>query len=235
MSQDQLLDHVETPPSLGEVAFQAIKKAILDKRLEPGVIYNERTIADELGFSKTPVHEALTALAVKGFITILPRKGFQVVGLTEKHIRDMYKFRRLLETAVIMDIVPKLTDESLDTIETYLKQIAVLAKNVEAGLADDTPDQLKKNPALRALYHNLQISPEAAKGIAEKRAPYTTTGDPVLDLALYLDKRVRQVRPDDWRGYQAREQVIKRALYEILQEVAEVERIFLIIKAQKDY
>jgi DNA-binding GntR family transcriptional regulator len=124
MNQDPLLDHVEAPPSLGEVAFQAIKKAILDNRLEPGVIYNERAIAEELGFSKTPVHEALTTLAVKGFITILPRKGFQVVGLTEKHIRDMYKFRRLLETAVIMDIVPKLTDESLDTIESYLEQIA---------------------------------------------------------------------------------------------------------------
>jgi DNA-binding GntR family transcriptional regulator len=36
----------------------------------------------------------------------------------------MYKFRRLLETAVVMDIGPKLTDESLDTIESYLKQIA---------------------------------------------------------------------------------------------------------------
>jgi type I restriction enzyme R subunit len=34
---------------------------------------------------------------------------------------------------------------------------------------------------------------------------------------------------------QAREQVIKQALYGILQNKAEVERIFLIIKQQKEY
>ena len=46
---------------------------------------------------------------------------------------------------------------------------------------------------------------------------------------------MKRVRPDAWRGVQAREQVIKAALYEILQDEAEVERIFLIIKAQREY
>ena len=56
-----------------------------------------------------------------------------------------------------------------------------------------------------------------------------------MDLALKLDQRVKQVRPDDWRGLQSREQVIKAALYEILQDKTEVERIFVIIKAQGEY
>jgi type I restriction enzyme R subunit len=43
------------------------------------------------------------------------------------------------------------------------------------------------------------------------------------------------VRPDGWRGVQAREQVIKAAIYGAVQEEAEVERIFLIIKAQGEY
>ncbi|GAJ06893.1 unnamed protein product, partial [marine sediment metagenome] len=46
---------------------------------------------------------------------------------------------------------------------------------------------------------------------------------------------VKQVRPDGWRGVKAREQVIKAALYGVLQDVDEVERIFLIIKAQREY
>jgi hypothetical protein len=65
--------------------------------------------------------------------------------------------------------------------------------------------------------------------------PYGSTWDLVLDLALKIDETVKQVRPDGWRGVQAREQVIKAALYGILQDVAEVERVFLIIKAQKEY
>ena len=54
-------------------------------------------------------------------------------------------------------------------------------------------------------------------------------------MALRIDDAVKNVRPDDWRGVQAREQVIKAALYGVLQDVREVERIFLIIKAQREY
>lgn len=46
---------------------------------------------------------------------------------------------------------------------------------------------------------------------------------------------MKRIRPDGWRDVQAREQVIKAALYEVLQDEAEVERIFLIIKHQREY
>jgi type I restriction enzyme R subunit len=54
-------------------------------------------------------------------------------------------------------------------------------------------------------------------------------------LALTVDRAVLAARPDDWRGVQAREQVIKKALFDVLQNEAEVERVFLIIKAQGEY
>jgi hypothetical protein len=37
-----------------------------------------------------------------------------------------------------------------------LKRIAVLARRVQTGLTEDTPEPLKKSPALRALYDNLK-------------------------------------------------------------------------------
>jgi type I restriction enzyme R subunit len=77
--------------------------------------------------------------------------------------------------------------------------------------------------------------PAPARRAAEAPVEYTVSGDPVLDLAMKLDTAVRRVRPDGWRGVQAREQVIKAALYEILKAEAEVERMFLIIKAQSEY
>jgi type I restriction enzyme R subunit len=46
---------------------------------------------------------------------------------------------------------------------------------------------------------------------------------------------VKHVRPDGWRGVQAREQVIKAAIYGVVQDADEVERIFLIVKAQGEY
>ena len=61
-------------------------------------------------------------------------------------------------------------------------------------------------------------------------------GIPGCSLALAIDEAVRRVRPDDWRGHQPKENEIKRALLPLLHNNAqEVERIFLIIKAQKEY
>ena len=109
--------------------------------------------------------------------------------------------------------------------EEYLKRIADLARRVEAGSEDDAPRELRDRPAVRALYNNLKDG--AAPRVSEPKA--------VLDLALKVDEAVRKARFDAWRGVQARELMIKRALFGVLHDEAEVERIFLIVKAQREY
>jgi type I restriction enzyme R subunit len=52
---------------------------------------------------------------------------------------------------------------------------------------------------------------------------------------LRVNDIILERRPDDWRGIQAREQIVKKALYDVLQDVDEVERIFPIVKAQREY
>ena len=98
--------------------------------------------------------------------------------------------------------------------QEYLKRITEMAKSVQAGHAGDLPEKLN-TPGKRALYNNLNQNEE---------------------LAIRIDETVKQVRPDDWRGHQARENQIKSALLPILKDdTAEVERIFLILKQQKEY
>lgn len=121
--------------------------------------------------------------------------------------------------------------------EEYLRRIAELTKRVEAGQAEDAPVQLN-TPGRRALYNNLAKGAffGDAGSIAYPDTPYrNATKDGVLKLAIKIDETVKQVRPDGWRGVQAREQVIKAALYGVLQDISEVERIFLIIEKQKEY
>ena len=55
------------------------------------------------------------------------------------------------------------------------------------------------------------------------------------DLATRIDARIKQVRPADWRGVHSREQEIKRAIYEIVKDEAETERLFAIIYHQREY
>ena len=117
-----ILNNIETPPSLKEIAFREIKRAILSNRLETGKIYNERTLANELGISKTPVREALLDLVARGFITFLPRRGFQINTLTEKNICDLFTFRIALEKAVIIHITPGISDKSISEIEGLIEK-----------------------------------------------------------------------------------------------------------------
>jgi type I restriction enzyme R subunit len=54
-------------------------------------------------------------------------------------------------------------------------------------------------------------------------------------LALKVDEAVRRNRPDSWRGVQAREMAVKKAIYDVLKNVDDVERIFLIVRQQREY
>jgi type I restriction enzyme R subunit len=106
--------------------------------------------------------------------------------------------------------------------EDYLRRIAELAKKVQAGHTEETPEPLRKSPALRAIYNNLRPSA-------------TGNGDGRLELAVSIDAAVKRARQDAWRGVRARELMIKRALYDVLLDDAEVERIFVVIRAQSEY
>ena len=100
---------------------------------------------------------------------------------------------------------------------------------MNAGKDTGTPKALN-TPGRLALYNNLLSK------VSEPSSGYgDTTKDEVLSLTLKIDETIQQIKPDGWRGVLAREQVIKAALYGILQDKPEVERIFRIIYQQSEY
>jgi len=152
-----------------------------------------------------------------------------------RHLNDPAYYERM--SALLQEIITARKARAIE-YEEYLTRIAQLARQVEAAVADDTPEPLKHSPALRALYNNLKQSgatPSPANVIAEGRGDGAGSGDPALDMAVEIDGAVKRVRPDDWRGVQARENTIKEALFRVLKNQGEVERIFLIVKAQSEY
>ena len=109
---------VDAPLSLREMAFTSIKEAIMTKTLEPGVLYNEQRLAEELGMSKTPVHEALLDLSVRGFVTMLPRKGVRINTLTVRDITNLYSFRLVIEGGIIRSLAGKLNKTDVEQLRT---------------------------------------------------------------------------------------------------------------------
>ena len=155
--------------------------------------------------------------------------------IIKEHLNDPAYYDRM--STLLEEIIADLKAKRVD-YEAYLKRIAAIAKQVQSGQADGTPEPLKHSAGLRALYNNLQVPGDTgyADSGREVTPAYVTARDEMLSLALTIDETVRRVRPDDWRGHQARENEIKRALLPILgNNASEVERVFLIIKQQREY
>ena len=154
--------------------------------------------------------------------------------IIKEHLNDPAYYDKM--SALLNEIIASRRSKAI-AYEEYLRHIAELANRVEAGQAEDMPGELN-TPGRRALYNNLGSGASVgdASVAAESTGSYgNATNDNVLELAVKIDETVKRTRPDGWRGVQARERVIKAALYGILQNEAEVERIFLIIKQQKEY
>ena len=130
--------------------------------------------------------------------------------IIKDHLRDPDFYDTM--SALLDEVIADLRGKRIE-YEEYLRRIAEIAKTVQSGQPPDTPEEMN-TPGRRALYNNL--GKDAAS-------------------ALKIDETVRRVRPDDFRGVQAKENVIKAALFDILNDEAEVERIYSIIKAQSEY
>jgi len=174
-------------------------------------------------FDEMPLLELLVKTGIAEVVSRLPegiRSNQAAIAETiENNVRSKI-IREHLSDPAFFDKMSKLLDEIIAArkaraieYEEYLKRIADLAKQVQVGQAHDAPRALD-SPGKRALYNNLGENEQ---------------------LALRIDQTVKAVRPDGWRGVLPREQIIKRALYDILQNVDEVERVFLIIRQQREY
>ena len=148
--------------------------------------------------------------------------------ILKEHLNDPVFYDKM--SALLKEILADLKARRID-YEEFLKRIAEVAKQVQAGKSDDTPAKLD-TPGKRALYNNLKPAPTpyAAEPIHEG------DGDPTLQLALEIDRKVKQVRPAGWRGNKPRENIIKAALLPLVgNDKLAVEKIFLILTAQQEY
>ena len=149
--------------------------------------------------------------------------------IIKEQLTDPAFFARM---SALLDEIIKLRKEKAIEYEDYLQRIAEVAKQVQTGRGPETPEVLN-TPGRLALYNNLKDHVGGSLA-AQSTAPYGDT-DAALALALRIDEVVKQKRQADWRGVTAREQMLKQELFKVLGNIDEVNRLFPIIFAQKEY
>jgi DNA-binding GntR family transcriptional regulator len=82
---------------LVEVAYQAIRRRILDNVYPPGFQALEQSLATEFGISRTPMREALIRLHNEGLVAVLPRHGMRVLPVSPTDMKEIYEILTALE------------------------------------------------------------------------------------------------------------------------------------------
>lgn len=87
--------------SLKEHIYAVLKGSIMDLDLydpETNLRLDERSLADQLGISRTPIREAITRLEQEGFVEIQPRRGVFIKRKSLDEILEMVTVWAALES-----------------------------------------------------------------------------------------------------------------------------------------
>lgn len=122
------LDKINKPEPLAKTAYKALRQSILNNELTSGVIYNERSLAADLGISRTPVREALVELASKRLVKFLPQKGVVVNSFSKKDVDNAFEIRMALEVFAIKKICRKIKDQDLSLLKKYFNDLENAAR-----------------------------------------------------------------------------------------------------------
>ncbi|MDR5733995.1 GntR family transcriptional regulator [Caballeronia sp. LZ025] len=129
--------HVERPKSLTAIAKDMIRDAIVDGELPFGSQLSESALALKFGFSKTPVREALLQLKLEGLVEILPQSGTLVFKPTEEQVREICRFREIIELSALELAMRR------DASALAQRQTAALKMVRDDGLSEDVRHRIQ--------------------------------------------------------------------------------------------
>lgn len=149
--------------SLVERAYEKIRHRILENEYPPAQQILERTLAVDLGMSRTPVREALVRLQNEGLIQLIPRHGMRVIPLSTDDLRDVYEVLTALELTAIERVIRNgINKRTLENLDTALHEMdAALKRGDHLGWAKADERfhrallDLSGNPRLAAIANSM--------------------------------------------------------------------------------
>src|SRR6188474_2068058 len=74
-----------------------LRQLIVENHIPPGSKLNERALCEQLRVSRTPLREAIKALAAEGLVDLLPHRGAVAVKLSEDDVVHTFEVLAALE------------------------------------------------------------------------------------------------------------------------------------------
>ena len=110
---------------------EALTRAIVEHRLQPGTKLAEQKLADHFGVSRTLVRQALFQLAQNRLVTLEPARGAFVSTPSVEEARQVFAVRRMLETEMTRAFVQTVTPAKIKALRAH-----VASEKAAMGTAD---------------------------------------------------------------------------------------------------
>lgn len=120
--------------TLGESAHERLRTMILSGELPAGARLQEKSLAERLGVSRTPVREAVARLSSEGLVTRQAGGGLTVNRLSINEVMEILHVRRLLECEAARQAA---------MVETPREPLLALRERVVGFLGPQRPDRLE--------------------------------------------------------------------------------------------
>lgn len=127
------ISRIHARPNISEELANRVRDMIARAELEPGGRINEVHLAADLGVSRTPLREALTALAAEGALFTIPRRGFFVQKLSLAEFGCIYPIRQILdpEALLLAGIPDQRRLERLEALNKKLERAVKVTDRIE--------------------------------------------------------------------------------------------------------
>ncbi len=159
--------------TMQEIAYEAIRDAVLSGRYPGGKRLIADEVAKDLGVSRMPVREALHRLGVAGLITITPHRGAVVSQLSETEIVEIYHIRAVLDGLAARLATPNLTPDDHQRLNDLLDDMAGAVKTRSLKAVLDVNAKFHRiiwkaarAPRLQELLENLYAASQRYRNIS---------------------------------------------------------------------
>lgn len=141
------------PVSSADVAFETLKHQLLIGAYPAGQRLRERSLAESLGVSRTPLREALRRLEQERMVTRAANGSLYVTSLDERGVNDVYQLRAQIEALAVELAIDRAPDDEVTMLEELLEQCR------QSSAAGDMAAVLRLNTEFHDHLYEMSRSP----------------------------------------------------------------------------
>ena len=161
--------------SLHEEIVERLRDLIVDGELKPGAKIQEPELCEQFGVSRTPLREALKALAAEGLVALSPNRGASVARVTLAEIHELFPIMGALEALAGELACARICDEAVSAIRRdHDRMVKYYMRSEWTGYIKanraihDAIFAAAGNASLTALYRQLLVRTHSVRFVANK-------------------------------------------------------------------